>query len=195
MVLLVVCEMITYVTTTPHPREQYFNLYVLGANRMASNYYPNNNPNIKLGEPVTWYLAVTDNMGIVQLVSIRVKVSNRTIGSPDDKQTSGSPAPVVIDLARFLLDNQTWEVPFVWSIQNATKNGGSMRILALQINNETYQISDWSASEGYNFRLIFELWTWQTDSNRFEFGWNTDGQHRIAWLQLWFNMTTLGPHP
>ena len=188
--LLVVCEMIAYVATTPRPREQFFQLYVLGAKRMAADYYPDNDTNIRLGVPIMWYLGVTDNMGTVQLVSIRVKIGNQTIKPPDDQQALESPAPVVTEFLRYLQDNETWEVPFVWSITDAIPVGGSTRILTLQINNETYQLQDCSASNGHNFRMIFELWTWQTDANAFEFGWMAGGEHRVAWLQVWFNMTS-----
>jgi hypothetical protein len=188
--LLIVCEMIAYVATTPRPREQFFQLYVLGANHMAADYYPNNDTDIRLGEPVTWYLGVTNNMGTVQLASILVKIGNQTIKPPDDQQALESPAPVVAEFMRFMQDNETWETPLVWSITDAVSVGGSTRILVLQIDNATYQIQDVSASNGHNFRLILELWTWQTETNAFEFGWTAGGEHRVAWLQVWFNMTS-----
>jgi hypothetical protein len=188
--LLVVCEMVAYVATTPRPREQFFQLYVLGAKHMAADYYPNNSTNIRLGELVTWYLGVTDNMGSAQLVSIRVKLGNQATKPPDDQQATESPTPVVTEFMRFIQDNETWESPFVWSIQDAASSSNVTRILTLQINNQAYQIQDWSASGGYNFRLIIELWTWQTDANAFEFGWTASGEHRVAWLQVWFNMTS-----
>jgi hypothetical protein len=25
-----------------------------------------------------------------------------------------------------------------------------------------------------------------------EFGWNANSKHRVAWLQVWFNMTSAG---
>jgi uncharacterized membrane protein len=187
IILLIVCETVAYVATTPRPREQFFQLYVLGANHMTADYYPSNDTDIRIGEPVTWYLGVTDNMGTVQLVSIRVKIGNQTIKPPDDQQALESPAPVVTEFMRFIQDNETWEVPFVWSITDAIPVGGSTRILTLQINNETYQLQDSSASNGRNFRLTFELWTWQ--ANDFEFGWTASGEHQVAWLQVWFNMT------
>ena len=190
IILLVLCETIAYVTTTPRPREQFFQLYVLGADHMASNYYPNNNTNIYLEEKIAWYLGVTNSIGTVQLLSIRVKVGNQTINPPNETTASPSPAPPVTDFAKFILDNDTWEIPFVWSILNITQSGAARRILTLQINNETYNISSWSATNGLNFRLIFELWTWQTDSNAFEYGWRTAGEHRAAWLQLWFNLAS-----
>lgn len=190
LILIVVCEVIGYVSTTPRPREQYIQVYILGANHMIANYYPNDNSNIGLEESLKWYLGVTNNMGSVQLVSIRVKVSNQSIQQPNDTQASESKAPVATDFSKFLQDNETWEVPFTWNISNATTTEGSVRILTMQIDNETYQIPNWSARSGYNFCLIFEIWTWQTDSNTFEFGWTTNGDHHVAWLQMWFNMTT-----
>ena len=191
--LLIVCEMVAYVATTPRPREQFFQLYVLGSKHMAADYYPDNNTNIRLGELVTWYLGVTDNMGSVQLVSIRVKIGNQTIKPPDDQQALESPASVVTEYTRFVQDNETWEIPFVWSISDAVVlSDNATRIHTLQINGETYQMQDSSASNGHNFRLIFELWTWQTEANALEFGWMTGGEHRVAWLQVWFNMTSAG---
>jgi len=187
--LLIICEMVAYVATTPRPSEQFFQLYVLGANHMAADYYPNNNTDIHAGEPITWYLGVTDNMGTVQLVSIRVKTSNETIKPPDDQKAIESPAPVLTELTRFIQDNETWETPFVWSISDAVSSGNSTRVLTVEINNGTYQVQDWSASRGHNFRFIFELWTWQTEGNAFEFGWTTNSERRVAWLQVWFNMT------
>ena len=189
IVLLVIFETIAYVATTPKPREQFLQIYVLGPNHVAGEYYPYNSTDIRLGEVVKWYLGVTDSMGTVQLVEVRVKIGNQTIESPDDMKALDSPAPVVTEFRRFMQDNETWEMPFVWSVSDATSFTGSTRILKLQVNNETYQIQDCSASNGHNFRLILELWTWQTETNGFEFGWTTNGEHRVAWLQMWFNMT------
>jgi len=195
IILLAVCETLVYVTTTPRPTEQFMQLYVLGPNQLAADYYPNNQPKVEIREQLVWYLGVTNDMGSVQFISIRVKISNQTIEPPNDTLALESPAPLVIEFTRFLQDNETWLSPFVWSIENMTINGGATHILALQINNETYQISDWSATNGYNFRLIFELWTWQGSTNDFEFGWNSNGVQQAAWLQLWFNTTTLGAPP
>jgi hypothetical protein len=157
---------------------------------MAADYYPNNNTDISIGEPVTWYLGVTDNMGSVQLVSVRVKIGNQTIKPPNDQNGTESPAPLVAEYMRVLQDNDTWETPFVWTITDAVSTGASTRLLTLQFNNETYVLQDSTASGGINFRLIFELWTLEVDSNTFQFGWIASGEHRVAWLQVWFNMTS-----
>jgi hypothetical protein len=189
IVLIVVAETATFVATTPRPQEQFFQFYVLGSNRLAADYYPQNNTNLRVASPVSWYVGVTNSMGNVQLVEIRLKLGNETTTPPNDTSNTPSSAPELIAFDRFLMNNETWEFPFVWSITNATTRAGSTRILTIQINNETYQIPSWSATNGYNFRVILELWVWQTNTNTLEFGWIDNGEHRTAWLQLWFNMT------
>lgn len=195
VILVVICEMVVYVATTPRPSDQFLQLYVLGSNQLAGNYYPNNDADIRVGEQVAWYLGVTNNMGTVQFVLIRVKISNETIPPPNDTLALDSPAPTMAEYARFMQDNETWQTSFVWSISNATSSANATKILNVQINNDTYQTLGCSASHGYNFRLIFELWTWQTNTDAFEFGWNVNGERHVAWLEVWFNATQAGPQP
>ncbi len=61
---------------------------------------------------------------------------------------------------------------------NATLSDGYAWILSLEIDNETYQISDWTAMNGYNFRFTFELWTWQTETDAFGYGCTPTVQSR-----------------
>jgi len=189
LTLLVIFEMVAYVATTPRPKEQFFQLYVLGANRLLSDYYLNDDPNIRVGDLVRWHVGVTDFMGSVQLVVIRIKLGNQTIMPPDDLEAQPSPAPLITEFRRFIQDNETWEMPFFWQIVNADMLGGSTRIVEMQINNETYQVPEVTAVDGHNFRLILELWTWETQSGTLQFGWLSGGERRVAWVQVWFNMT------
>jgi uncharacterized membrane protein len=187
--LLIIFEVIAYVAVTPRPQEQFFQFYVLGANHLAADYYPRNDSNIKLGEPVKWYVGVTDMMGNVQLVSIRVKLGNETISSPNATRGLSSPAPLLTEFIQFIQNNETWEFPFVWHIISVSSVERSTIILEVQINNQTLSAKSPWARDGHNFRLIFELWTWNVDTAGFEFGWRTTTEHRVAWLQIWFNVT------
>jgi hypothetical protein len=193
IVLLIILETTMLLATTPPPEERFLQFYVLGSNGLAADYYPQNNPNLHVNSPISWYVAVTNFMGNVQLVEIRVKLANETISPPDNATPSSASELIAFD--QFILNNGTWQFPFVWSITNATTAAGSVHILEIQVNNETFQISNWSANNGYNFRLILELWVWQTNTNMLTFGWNSNGEYRTAWLELWFNMTTPTPPP
>ena len=195
IILAVLAESLAYVVTTPRPAEQFFQFYVLSSNRTVADYFPKNNSNLLLGSAITWYLGVTNFMGKTQLVEVRVKLGNETTIPPNDTSIAPSPAAASMFFDRFISQNETWNLPFIWSIRNATAIGGYTYILALQINNVTYPVAHWSAANGLNFRLIFELWVWQTDANTFAYGWNGNGERHAAWLQLWFNLTSLDPLP
>ncbi len=101
IVLLIAFEMIAYVSTTPRQQQRFFQLFVLGANHMAADYYPNNDPNIRLGESVLWYIGVTNLMGNAQLAVVRIKLGNWTITPPNDLRGTPSPAPLLAEFTRF----------------------------------------------------------------------------------------------
>lgn len=196
LTFLLLFEAAAYTATTPKPREGYLELYALGANKLASNYYPNNSPFIQPGQSVTWYIGVTNQMGSIQFVDIRVKLGNQTLEAPKDSTASPSLAPLVVEVRRFILNNGTWEIPFIWRVLNFTTLGGYSRIVQLQIGNATYSLPNsptCSRLGSCRLRFIFELWTWNVDIGDFQIGWRNGNQHRIAWIQLWFNLASGAP--
>jgi len=197
LTLLIVLESVAYATTIPRPSEKFFQLYMLGSTGTAGNYYPNNSSSLKLGENVQWNLELVNNMGSLQYVSILVKLGNQTINSPNDTLAQASPAPLITEFKHFILNNETWSIPFDWQIANYTITAdGHLRIHSFTIDNATYVFENSPVCPGINscsFRLIFELWTWNVDSNNFQLGWSNGDQQRIAWLQLWFNLVPAGP--
>jgi uncharacterized membrane protein len=195
--LLIIFEVAAYVATTPMHQENFFELYALGAKRLADDYYPNNSPRIQTGQAVTWYIGVSNRMGTVQFVDIRVKLGNVTFNPPNDTTVTPSPAPLIVEFKRVISNNGTWEIPFVWRILNfTTTRDGHSRIIQLQIGNVTYALQNSPTCPGLSscrFRFIFELWTWSVNSGEFQLGWWNGGKQRIAWLQLWFNLTPGAP--
>lgn len=185
--------MAAYTALTPGPREGFLEFYVLGANRTPSNYYPNNSSLIQAGANLLWYVGVSNQMGTLQFVDVRVKLGNATIDPPNDTTANPSPAPLVLDFKHFVLDNGTWEIPFQWQVLNfTTSQGGHSPILQLRIGNSTYYVQNTpicTSPSSCTFRFIFELWTWNVDLNDFQIGWWNGSVHRIAWLQVWFSLT------
>jgi len=180
---------LAYVAVTPRPREQFFQIYVLGEAKKAERYYPNNNPNIPTGQVVKWYVGTTNFMGSVQYVVIKVKLGNSTIKAPDDAARIPSPAPVLLQFKRVLMNNETWEFPFMWTVKETSVSGGVVNPTLLEINGVGVWNSQVGALRGYNFRIVFELWTFDPENENFVFGWRTGAERRVAWLQIWFNAT------
>jgi hypothetical protein len=185
----IIFSTLAYVAVTPRPREQFFQLYVLGENKMAERYYPNNNPNIPLRQPVKWYLGATNFMGSIQYVVIRAKLGNSTIKPPDDTNRLPSPAPVLMEFKKVLMNNETWEFPFVWMIKEIKTDGDVVGLVVLEVNGVETRSSGVSAVKGQSFRVVFELWSLEAESSGLLFGWRTGAERRVAWLQLWFNAT------
>ncbi len=193
LTFLILFETAAFIAMTPRPQDQFFEFYALGANRSADDYYPNNSTFIQTDEPVTWYLGVTNRMGSMQFIDIRVKLANQTLTAPNDTTLVPSSAPVVAEFKQFIQNNQTWEIPFIWQVLNfTTTTQGYSRILQLQIGNVTYSMLNaptCSSLSSCSFRFIFELWIWNLGSSEFQFAsWNGNNQ-QIVWLQLWFKIT------
>lgn len=190
LTFLVAFELLAYATIATRPTQPFSELFVLGSNGTAADYYPNSSY-LAVGEDVNWTLGVVNQMGSMQLVDIRVKLGNATLNSPNDTEATPSPAPLVTELKHVMPDNETWMMPFSWHVVNYTTSAGRVMITKLSINGVTYPLQDppicqAATPESCSFRLIFELWTWNTDTAGFQIGWWNGERQIIAWLQIWF---------
>ena len=190
--LLILFEFAAYLSTIAPPQGQFFQFYATGSNETAYNYYPDNSSFLQEGENVEWNLGIINNFSSLQYVSVRVKLGNQTINSPNDSLEAPSPSPLIAEFDRFLPEGGIWQIPFVWQITNYTiAADGLVTVRTITINNETYPIQGAPTCQSINscrLRMIFELWAWNINTAEFEFGWMADGQRRDAWLQLWFNI-------
>ena len=180
---------LAYVATNPRPSEGFFQIYVLGEDHRLQHYYPNDNSSISPYTVVRWYVGVTNSMGSAQYAILKFKLGNESIPAPDENTSTPSPAPMLVQYSRVLLQNETWEFPFYWEIigENQTGNAAS---LSLGVNGTTIKMPSPITQGGRNFRIFIELWVYNPASNSVEFGWEAGSQRRAAWLQVWFNATT-----
>lgn len=188
---LMIFSTIAYVWVTPRPKEQFFQFYVLGKERLISDYYPGETSDIPPRTLVRWYLGVTNFMGSVQYVQVRVRLGNAYTTPPNETTGTPADAPVIYEFRRFLSDNETWEFPFFWEISDYRMEDNEVYI-SLVINNKSIGFAEVGAEEGRNFRIIFELWTYSQEIEDFSFGWYSGDERRICWLQIWFNATVPG---
>ena len=189
IISILIYSTIAYASTTPRNPEKFFQLYVLGETRMAEHYYPNDNTTIPTGTSVKWYLGTINSMDSTQLTIIRAKLGNQTLTLPNETEATPAPLPIFIEFRKVLQNNETWEIPFIWKITNIT-DVSNLSYLTLNINGIDTHIGDVGAQDGYNYRIIFELWTLDTESSDIIFGWKANNERRVAWLQLWFNATS-----
>lgn len=185
----VITSAVAYMYLNPRPGESFFAMWILGSGGMAEHYYPNDNPNLALGQDVKWTIGVYNHMNSLQYVVLRVKLLNATIASPND--TAGTPSPVapLLELRRVMVDNETWSFPFVWNIQNYTLQSGNVLITELALNQTLIRGELARAVQGYNFRFVFELWSYDSTTQSLVFSWQSEAVVRSVWTQIWFNAT------
>lgn len=185
----VIISSAAYVTLTPLPSEQFFAMWILGSKGLASSYYPNNDPNLRVGQSVNWTIGVNNQMSQLEYVIVRVKLLNSTIQSPNEFTGTPSPAPTLTEFRRVLVNNETWSIPFVWALSKVTGSSNYLTITALSINGVSFSGNLASASSGLNYRFIFELWFYDANTNQLTFSWSSRNVVHAVWNQLWFNAT------
>ena len=188
IIVTIITSSLAYVYLYPPPQEEFLTSWILDSQGLAQHYYPRDNPNIRLGEEVNWTLGVYNHMGSLEYVAIRVKLLNSTLPSPNDTLGEPSPAPVILEFAQVLLNNQTWSIPFDWEISNFTIRGGNTIITGLLVNQNLLQGQFASANLGQGFRFVFEVWFYDIRTNNLAFSFSTNGRPIDSWTQVWFNV-------
>ena len=187
MSLLVISSSVVYVASEPRPRERFLSISTLGPNMMAEDYYPKNSSAIDVGETINWYLNVKNDMGNVEYVSVRVKLLNSTETIPDDSAHLPSPTNAIIEMEQVLSDDSVWVIPLTWTITEIDKKQGYTMVKSLEINNVLANDLNVASTDG-NFRMIIELWRYDTETGNFSFAWSSGLAQRSAWNQIWFSV-------
>jgi len=179
-----------YVITLFWPKyeERFFELGLLGRDKMAEDYYPGNTSNVGVSSNVTWFIYIHNCMWSDENVSIRVKLLNSTMQAPDDREHEPSPYPVLFELPLSLSIDETLLIPFSWSILEADLQNESVLIERLMVNNQTVHV-DVEAFSDLRFRLVLELWVYDQSSGEYLFGWDSGKEFYSVSLYMWFNVT------
>ena len=172
------------------PYDPYFALFTLGSTGKTENYFPGGKYDIYQGTRMSWFVGLYNHMGTVQLVRVVFKLLNSTIEGPNQLyNTPGNRTPFY-ETTRLLLSNETWMFPVVWSVFNATQSANATAIHILLFNGETFSENvEVDATHGYNFRMVIELWVYDQTMGDYSFAWQSNGEERSVWNQIWFNMT------
>ncbi len=190
LVSLMLFSALYFVSSVPRAFDEYFALYTLGLNGKVGQYFPSGNPDILPGDKLPWSIGVYNHMNSLELVQIRIKLLNLTMKGPNQLDLTSSPQPFFFEETRLLLRNETWMLPFSWSVFNATRTPNGTEIHSISLNgNPVAENTDVPAINGYNYRILIELWIYDETSDGFAFQWNSGGVGRVAWNQVWFNMT------
>lgn len=162
----------------------------LYANRGLQGYIPNANFTITPPQTTNWTIAVGNMMNAAQFAMVVVRLGNFTTQSPNTT-TPAALVPELIAMQLFLGTGETSKLDFSWTVQNVSQTANGVVFLNLLINGQqTGGQLQIGANGGRNFRLIFELWTFDPSTESFQYGFPGTAGTTGEWLQVWFNTST-----
>jgi len=184
--LSLIFSSVAYYATSKPPAQPYM-AFGISSNRGLQQYIPGSNFTITPSETVDWTIQVTNDMNTAQFVLIVIRLGNSTTQSPNSTIPTAT-VPEISTTQTFLGLGDTSQLNFSWTVQSTNKTG-NLVFPSISINGQlaTGQLQVGAAS-GRNFRLIFELWTYDTTTGSFEYGYPGTSGTIGEWLQVWFNV-------
>lgn len=189
LLAVLVLVVATFGAFWPKYEEQFFELGLLGENKTAEYYYPNDNSTLQVGSQMNWHIYLHNHMNKKYNVSIRVKVANSIDQLPKDQENIPSPADPITEFALSLPKNATILVPYSWRIQEVDSNSDSIYLKRLIINNQEILVDIPSSAEA-SFQMIFELWVYNQDTNEYQFVWQRDEEMASTSLYAGFKINS-----
>jgi uncharacterized membrane protein len=148
---------------------QFSELYLLGPNQMAEN-YPSN---IAVGQNYSVYVDVGNQLGSSAYYVLYVKLGNETDQLPN--ATLGTPSPLqpLYEYRFSIQDGMNWESLLTFSVSSASISGNNLQVNTLKIDDVPFNVDKpaiWNSnSNTFRYRLLFELWIYNVQTESVEF--------------------------
>jgi len=182
----VVYVSVAYYLLSPRPLQHFMAFAVYSEGGTLSAYTGGFPLPVAEGQTVKWALEVVNEMGAVQFVRLLYRVGNSTTVAPSSSSPSPNNVPVVGNVTAFIGKEKTSRFELTWTILRKTQLGGSV-YLDLVVNGVPTPYPMVAVSGG-SFRFLFELWTFDLDTNSFQYGWSQESSRVGSWLQVWFSV-------
>ena len=157
----------------PRYEERFFEIGLLGKDKLAKDYYLNDNYSLTLGSQVDWFIYVHNHIGSAQNVVVKVKLVNSIVDLPNDLDNVSCPFDSIAEFPLSMSVNDSLIVPFSWIIVEAISQKNSIIIKQLTVNDQIVEVNVSDFSESF-FRMVFELWVYNESLQTYEFGWESE---------------------
>ena len=172
----------------PRYEERFFELGLLGKDKLAKDYYLNDNYSLTLGSKVDWFIYVHNHIGSAQNVVVKVKLINSTIDLPNDLDNQPCPFDSIAEFPLSMSVNDSLIVPFSWIIVEAISQKNSTIIKQLTVNDQIVEVNVSDFSKSF-FRMVFELWVYNESLQTYEFGWESEKGLSSSSINMAFRVT------
>jgi len=181
--LAIIFTSATFYIISPKPAQSYMGFGVYSQQGLQG--YVPSNMTITPPQTLNWNLTVANRTGREQFIMVIVRIGNSTTFSPN-VTSPAAPLPELGRVDRFVSDGETSNINFTWTVESTNQTGGVV-LLNLRINGQSVSSAPVGAVSGRDFRLIFELWTFDLSSGSFQYGYPGEFAQIGTWLQVWFS--------
>jgi len=181
--LAIIFTSATFYIISPKPAQSYMGFGVYSQQGLQG--YVPSNMTITPPQTLNWNLTVANRTGREQFIMVIVRIGNSTTFSPN-VTSPAAPLPELGRVDRFVSDGETSNINFTWTVESTNQTGGVV-FLNLRINGQSVSSAPVGAVSGRDFRLIFELWTFDLSSGSFQYGYPGEFAQIGTWLQVWFS--------
>jgi len=183
--LTAIFSSVTFYAMSPRPSQSFIGLG-LYSQRDLQRYIPNSNLTVAPGQTLNWTFAITNRMNKEEFVMIITRIGSNSTLSPN-ATTPSTTLPQLGATEHFINNGETSRINFNWTIESSYQTAG-LTYLNVSINGQpTISSAPVGTASGRNFRLIFELWTFDPVSGSFQYGYPGQTSQVGVWLQVWFN--------
>ena len=188
LVLLLIVAIAVISNFWPQSEERFIELGLLGNDKKAESYFVNDNPALKVGTQVNWYLYLHNQMASSKFIQVKVKLLNSTMQPTNDITHQPSSVASVVEIPELLTFNSTQLIPLTWSIDSAIPQDSSIVIKSIMINGQSFNVEVPAVSNS-SFNIVFELWVYDQSSQTYQFGWESGKGFLSASVSVWFNLS------
>jgi hypothetical protein len=186
--LLALFSPLAAMSSLDNQHEPFLSMGILGNSTKAADYFAGGDNALAIEEQANWYVIVHNGMDEAEFLAVRIKLLNSTHVIPVESLHQPSPERVIAESSHLVPKNETWIFPLNWTINESESDGDYIVIKRITINGKEIDNLDIRSLNGQNFRMLLELWRYDSDSREFTFVWSAGHETRSVWNQVWFNL-------
>src|SRR5713101_6576752 len=183
--LAAIFSSITFYAISAKPSQSFIGLG-LYSQRGLQGYIPNSNLTVATGQTLNWTFAVTNRMNQAEFVMIITRIGNSSTLTSNATMPSTT-LPQLGATEQFINDGETSRINFNWTIESSYQTAGLTYLNVSIDGQQSVNSAPVGTASGRNFRLIFELWTFDPVSGSFQYGYPGQTSQVGVWLQVGFS--------
>lgn len=129
--------------------------------------------NVQPDTPYLVHLGVANYLGTSAYYSCLVKLRSSIEFLDNFTFRTVSPSPTLYQYRAFVEDEQSWETPLTFQINNVTFSGNTSTIQRVTINGVELTVNESSSWHptypGYYYDVLVELWIFDVETESFQF--------------------------